>query len=52
MDRNLNVLLPLADWCLGTLVTAMPPVTPTSPSARELARRHSEFGRRLRGDGR
>ncbi len=50
MDRNLNVLLPLADLCLGTLVLQAPgqPVTPES--ARTLARRHSRFGRRLRGE--
>jgi hypothetical protein len=47
MDRNLNVLLPLADLCLGSLVTEMPAATPTPESARRLARRHSEFGRRL-----
>jgi len=47
MDRNLNVLLPLADLILGTLVreTVMPVTTP--PTARTLARRHSRFGRRL-----
>ncbi|TMQ72907.1 MAG: hypothetical protein E6K81_06175 [Candidatus Eisenbacteria bacterium] len=49
MDRNLNVLLPLADLCLGTLVTAMPAATPTPEAARKLARRHSEFGRRMQG---
>jgi hypothetical protein len=48
MDRNLNVLLPLADLCLGTLVTAMPAATPTPDAARKLARRHSAFGRRMR----
>jgi hypothetical protein len=48
MDRNLNVLLPLADLCLGTLVTEMPAATPTSAAARVLARRHSAYGRRLR----
>ena len=49
MDRNLNVLLPLADLCLGTLVTAMPAATPTPEAARKLARRHSEYGRRMQG---
>ena len=41
MDRNLNVLLPVADFLLGTLVleAAVPAVTPES--ARRLARRHS-----------
>jgi hypothetical protein len=48
MDRNLNVLLPLADLCLGTLVTTMPAATPTPDAARKLARRHSKFGRRMR----
>lgn len=48
MDRNLNVLLPLADLFLGTLVTEMPAATPTPEAARRLARRHSRFGRRLR----
>lgn len=48
MDRNLNVLLPLADLCLGTLVLESPPVPVTPESARRLARRHSAFGRRLR----
>lgn len=48
MDRNLNVLLPLADLCLGTLVLESPAVAVTPESARRLARRHSQFGRRLR----
>ena len=48
MDRNLNVLLPLADFCLGSLVTKMPAVVPTPEAARTLARRHSEFGKRMR----
>ena len=47
MDRNLNVLLPLADLCLGSLVTEMPAPTPTPEAARKLARRHSDFGKRL-----
>lgn len=47
MDRNLNVLIPLADLLLGTLVTtaAMPAHTPEG--ARKLARRHSKFGREM-----
>lgn len=45
MDRNLNVLFPLADLCLGTLVTVVPAPTPTPDSARRLARRHSKWGR-------
>jgi hypothetical protein len=52
MDRNLNVLLPLADFCLGTLVTEIPAPRPTPEAARRLARRHSEFGRRLRDSAR
>lgn len=48
MDRNLNVLLPLADLCLGTLVLDSPAVPTTPESARRLARRHSDYGRRLR----
>ncbi len=52
MDRNLNVLLPLADLVLGTLVTAVPAELSTPPSARKLARRHSRFGRRLREEKR
>ncbi len=47
MNRNLNVLLPLADLVLGTLVTEMPAASPTPESARQLARRHSRFGRRM-----
>jgi hypothetical protein len=46
MDRNLNVLVPFADWVLGTLVleAAVPAVTPES--ARRLARRHSRSAAR------
>jgi hypothetical protein len=47
MSRNLNVLLPLADLILGTLVTQMPSPVPTPDSARQLARRHSRYGRRV-----
>ncbi len=46
MNRNLNVLLPLADLMLGTLVTQMPSPLTTPESARQLARRHSRYGRR------
>lgn len=42
MNRNLNVLLPLADFCLGTLVTALPEARPTPASARAIARRNSK----------
>ena len=49
MGKNFNVVLPLADISLGTLVLRDPeaPQT-TSPSARTIARRHSRFGRKLR----
>jgi len=50
MDRNLNVLLPLADLCLGTLVTEMPSPSPTPETARKLARRHSRYGQRMRDE--
>jgi len=45
MDKNLNVLLPLADVMLGSLVlrAEMPKVTP--PGARILARRHSRYAK-------
>jgi sterol desaturase/sphingolipid hydroxylase (fatty acid hydroxylase superfamily) len=45
MNRNLNVLLPLADLVLGTLVTKAPAPVATPESARQLARRHSRFAR-------
>lgn len=47
MNKNLNVLLPLADLLLGTLVTQEPAARTTPESARQLARRHSQFGRKL-----
>jgi hypothetical protein len=46
MNRNFNVLLPFADLLLGTLVTQVPAMPPTPESAREIARRHSAFGKR------
>jgi hypothetical protein len=49
MNRNLNVLLPLADLLLGTLVTEMPRVPSTSADGRRIARKHSRFGRRKNG---
>ena len=52
MDRNLNVLFPLADLCMGTLVWTAPMAAETPDSARKLARRFSRFGRRLRGEER
>jgi hypothetical protein len=43
MDRNLNVLIPVADWLLGTLVTETAGLpTRTPETARQLARRHSK----------
>ena len=49
MGKNFNVVVPLADLVLGTLLLHDPlaPRT-TSPRAREVARRHSRFGRKLR----
>ena len=48
MNRNLNVLLPLADLVLGTLTTqAADGPSRTPERAREVARRHSRFGRKL-----
>lgn len=49
MGTNFNVVFPLADWCLGTLILRDPePKKSTGQAAREVARRHSIFGRRLR----
>ncbi|MEO5618300.1 MAG: hypothetical protein ABIS67_11045 [Candidatus Eisenbacteria bacterium] len=50
MGRNYNVVLPLADLCLGTLMLR-DPLAPrrTEPSARLIARRHSKFGKRHAG---
>ena len=50
MDRNLNVLLPIGDFLLGTLVLDSPKAAETSDAARKLARRYSRFGKRLRGE--
>jgi hypothetical protein len=52
MDRNLNVLLPLADLLLGTLVLEGAPPAVTPEGARKLARRHSKFGKRARDEER
>jgi hypothetical protein len=49
-DRNFNVLAPLADIVLGTFTLDMAIPVTTSPKARAIARRHSQFGKRLRGD--
>ncbi len=48
MGRNFNVVFPLADLCLGTLMVH-DPLRPrrTEPAAREVARRHSRYGRKL-----
>ena len=49
MGKNFNVVLPLADLCLGTLVLTDPhPPRVTEPAARAVARRHSQWGKRLR----
>ena len=48
MDRNLNVLLPIGDFLLGSLVLEAAEPAGTREGARKLARRHSRFGRRLR----
>ena len=52
MDRNLNVLFPLADFVLRTLVLDKPMPATTPETARTLARRHSRYGRQMRGDTR
>ena len=49
MGKNFNVVLPLADMMLGTLVLTDPlPPRVTEPAARQVARRHSKWGQRLR----
>lgn len=49
MGKNFNVVLPLADLMLGTLVLTDPlPRKITEPAARQVARRHSKWGQRLR----
>jgi len=51
MGKNFNVVCPLADVLLGTMVLADPlPAKVTEPNARQVARRHSRWGRRLRDD--
>jgi hypothetical protein len=52
MDRNLNVLVPVADLVLGTFVTERPARAVTPETARQLARRHSRFGARMRDGAR
>jgi len=49
MGKNFNIILPLADLLLGTLlVRDDAPPQPTSPQSRVVARRYSRWGRRLR----
>jgi hypothetical protein len=49
MGKNFNVVLPLADLVLGTLVLNDPqPARVTEPAAKQVARRHSAWGKRLR----
>jgi hypothetical protein len=52
MGRNFNVILPLADLVMGTLMLR-DPLAPrvTEPTARRTARRHSRYGQRLRESG-
>ena len=51
MGKNFNVVLPLADLFMGTLVLDDPqPARPTEPAARQVARRHSAWGKRLRAE--
>lgn len=49
MGTNFNVVFPLADAVLGTLILRDPlPPRATEPGAKRVARRHSQFGKRLR----
>jgi sterol desaturase/sphingolipid hydroxylase (fatty acid hydroxylase superfamily) len=49
MGKNFNVVAPLADLVLGTLVLRDPAAPQvTSPAARTIARRHSKYGREMR----
>lgn len=52
MGRNFNVVFPLADAMFGTLMLR-DPLAPrrTEPNARRIARRHSEYGKKLRAQG-
>jgi len=51
MGKNFNVVLPLADLLLGTLVLNDPePARLTEPRAKQVARRYSRWGRRLRAE--
>jgi hypothetical protein len=52
MGRNFNVVLPLPDAVMGTLMLRDPlPRRLTAPGAKRVARRHSRHGRELRGTG-
>ena len=51
MGKNFNVVFPLVDWAFGTLVMTDPlPAKATEPAARQVARRHSSWGRKLRAE--
>ena len=48
MGKNFNVVFPLADFSLGTLLLRDPePAQKTTEAARAIARRHSRFGKKL-----
>jgi hypothetical protein len=53
MDKNLNVLFPLADFFLGSLMLVAPRTVPrvTGPNAKVTARKFSNYGRKLREQG-
>lgn len=52
MGTNFNVVLPLADAMFGTLkLRDEAPKRVTEPGAKRVARRHSQFGKRLREQG-
>lgn len=53
MNKNLNVVFPLADWCLGSLELAplVEAGRKTPDAARRTARRHSVYGKKLRDSG-
>jgi hypothetical protein len=49
MGKNFNVVLPVADMMFGTYIARDPqPARATEPGAKQVARRHSRFGRQLR----
>jgi sterol desaturase/sphingolipid hydroxylase (fatty acid hydroxylase superfamily) len=48
MGKNYNVVLPVADALMGTIVRRdEQPAKATGPEAKRIARRHSNYGRRL-----